>query len=239
MSGGGSADSLMQQTTSDSACVTIRDLHFAYGPRAFSLRLPSLDVRRGERVVIVGPSGSGKSTLLQLLAGVLAPDAGEVIVHGVNLAHQSAAQRRSFRIRHFGLVFQEFELLEHLTVRENVQLPFYINPALKLTRKDREFAAELVTSMGITDGLDRRPRSLSHGERQRVAIARALVTRPSILLADEPTGNLDPDNTRQTLGLLLEEAARNSATVFMVTHDHSVLSFFDRVIDFKDLLERP
>lgn len=217
-------------------CVEIADLHFRYGTRDFALHLPALSVRRGECVVIVGPSGSGKTTLLNLIAGILSPDTGSIRVNGEDLATRSDRQRRRYRIRHIGLIFQEFELLEHLTVRENILLPFHVNRSLPLTEANRTFMAELASSLGIGARLDRRPRALSQGERQRVAIARALVTQPDIVLADEPTGNLDPDNTRHILDLLLSQAARQNATLFMVTHDHSLLDAFDRVIDFNDIM---
>ncbi|MAE65323.1 MAG: ABC transporter ATP-binding protein [Phycisphaeraceae bacterium] len=217
--------------------VEIEGVRFTYRGSDFALRIDRLAVDSGTTVVVVGPSGSGKTTLLNLMAGIFLPDAGRIVVGGTSVSDRSDAARRRFRIRQVGMVFQEFELLEHLTVRENVLLPFYINRALRITADVEASAQRLAQSLGIEPLLRRRPRALSQGERQRVAIARALITEPAVLLADEPTGNLDPRNTQVILDLLLAEARRLSATLFMVTHDHALLSSFDRVIDFADLME--
>lgn len=220
--------------------IEIVDLGFRYGAdhrgeQRFALRIPELAVVRGERIAVIGPSGSGKSTFLSIVAGILGAEQGQVIVEGVDLTASSDAARRRFRISQVGLVFQEFELLEHLTVRENVLLPYFVNSAITLDRAVEERLSELTASAGIEHYLSRRPRSLSHGERQRVAICRAMITQPSLLLADEPTGNLDPETARRVLDLLLGEAERRSTTLLMVTHDHSLVSSFDRIIDFETL----
>ena len=209
---------------------------FAYTGSEFRLRVPKLEIGSGEKVVLVGPSGSGKTTLLHLAAGILLPREGVISVDGVKISQQSHATRRSFRISKIGLIFQEFELLEYLTVRENILLPYRINPALRLKPEVRENVCRLAKSVGIGEALDRYPHRLSQGERQRVAISRALVTRPQMIFADEPTGNLDARNSSTILDLLLEQAEASGATVLMVTHDHSLLKRFDRVIDIERLL---
>jgi len=215
--------------------INLRDMVFEYPDSDFSLRAASLDIDAGQTAAIIGPSGSGKTTLLHIAAGILLPTAGSVRVANTEISRQNDAARRSFRIAIIGLIFQEFELLEYLTVRQNILLPYRINPALKLNGAARDQAASLAQSMGISEVLDRHPNRLSQGERQRVAICRAMVTSPKIILADEPTGNLDPKTSRTIVQVLLDQAAAREATVLMVTHDHSLLDRFDRVIDMEDL----
>ncbi|NQV24666.1 MAG: ATP-binding cassette domain-containing protein, partial [Rhodopirellula sp.] len=179
-----------------------------------------------------GPSGCGKSTLLTLLAGIAIPRRGDIRVDGRELTSLDDAARRAFRVSSVGMVFQEFELLDYLNVEENILLPFLINPAQRLTHETRSAVNRLATALGLSELLSRRIDRLSHGERQRVAIARALITNPQLLLADEPTGNLDPVTRDRIVELLLNQAAERQATLVMATHDHSLLKRFDRVIDF-------
>jgi putative ABC transport system ATP-binding protein len=220
--------------------VQLTDLHFQYGDAGFALRIDTLRVAAAESVALVGPSGSGKTTLLHLVAGILSPDAGSVRVAGEDLAALNDSARRAFRVRRIGLVFQEFELLEYLSVLDNVLLPYRIHPtALRLDAATRERARALAERLGIGDKLGRGPRSLSQGERQRAAVCRALVTGPPLLLADEPTGNLDPANKERVLDALFELAAETGATILTVTHDHELLPRFDRVIDLKDFQQPP
>ena len=211
------------------------NMSFAYGESRFRLCVSRLKVEHGEKAVLIGPSGSGKTTLLHLAAGILLPDEGSVSVGGVELSRQSNAARRDFRISNIGLIFQEFELLEYLSVRENVLLPYRVNRSLKLDGEVRRSVRSLAEAVGIDEALNRYPHRLSQGERQRVAICRALITRPQIIYADEPTGNLDPRTTRTILEVILEQAETSGATVVMVTHDHSLLQRFDRVIDLEQL----
>jgi putative ABC transport system ATP-binding protein len=217
----------------------VSDLHFRYGDAGFALRIDELNVGAGESVALVGPSGSGKTTLLHLVAGILPPDAGRIRVDGEDLAALDDAARRTFRIRRIGLVFQEFELLEYLSVLDNVLLPYRIHPALQLDGAARRRARALAERLGIGDKLGRAPNSLSQGERQRVAVCRALVTGPPLLLADEPTGNLDPANKQRVVQALFELAAESGATILTVTHDQDLLSHFGRVIDFKVFQRSP
>jgi len=217
------------------ARVEVEGLRYAYGRGGFTLRVRALAVEPGEAVVCIGPSGSGKSTLLALIAGILVPQAGSVRVGGVELARRGDAERRRFRRARVGLVFQEFELLEHLSVRENVLLPWLLDAGVGPDADARRAADELLERTGIGALRGRKPRALSHGERQRVAICRALVRHPSLILADEPTGNLDPAATDRIVELLLAEARRRGATLLVVTHDHGLLERFDRVVDLRDL----
>jgi len=217
------------------ASVEVADLRFVYPDGSFALHVPSLAVAPGRRVAFTGPSGSGKTTLLQLLAGILRPDSGRVSLLGTDLSAATEAERRRFRIASIGIIFQEFELLEHLTVRENILLPYFVNPALRRTPEVDASVTALAERLGIVDHLARRPRVLSQGERQRVAVGRALVTKPRILMADEPTGNLDPANTATLMDLVGDEVAARDATFLMVTHDHGLLDRFDETIDFASL----
>ena len=215
------------------AMIRLTDLGFRYGEGDFALQIPKLVVERGEAVAVIGPSGSGKTTLLNLIAGIATPQAGTVTTDGVDLSALDEARRRDFRIRHVGLVFQEFELLEHLSVLDNVLLPYRINPSLRLEPRVRERAVALARRVGVGDKLDRNARRLSQGERQRAAVCRALIAEPALLLADEPTGNLDPANKKRVLDILFDSARESGVTLLSVTHDHDLLGRFGRVIDFK------
>lgn len=211
----------------------VSDLHFQYADGGFDLFVDTLELSAGESVALVGPSGSGKTTLLHLAAGILTPDAGQICVNGEDLGALSDDARRAFRVRQIGLVFQEFELLEYLSVLDNVLLSCRIHPVLRLDAAAHRRARTLADRLGIGDKLGRLPNSLSQGERQRVAVCRALVTNPPLLLADEPTGNLDPANKQRVLDTLFELAGESGATILTVTHDQELLPYFDRVIDFK------
>ena len=160
--------------------IRIRDLQFRYRDGDFALRIPEHSVQPGKCVAVIGPSGSGKTTLLQLVAGIATPEAGRIQTAGTELVGLDDAARRAFRVRHVGLVFQEFELLDYLSVLDNVLLPYRIHPALRLDAAVRERAQALAGKLGIGDKLSRLPAKLSHGERQRAAVCRALVTRPPL-----------------------------------------------------------
>ncbi len=216
--------------------ITISDLCFRYPEGEFELNVPSLEIHAGEKVAVIGPSGSGKTTLLHLMAGVRLPQEGSVVTDEVEVTALPDGERRDFRIRRIGMVFQEFELLEYLTVLDNIILPYRINGSLKLDRSVRDRAAALADQVGIADKLNRLSTRLSHGEKQRVAVCRALVAEPVLLLADEPTGNLDPTNTTRVLDILLDAAEATGATLVTVTHDHDLLPRFDRNLDVMDLI---
>ncbi len=213
------------------AVVSLEDVRFRYPGGEFELELEELRISAGEVVACIGPSGSGKSTLLHLMSGILLAGDGRVRFDDVEWSSIGEAERRRRRISRIGLVFQEFELLEHLSVRENVLLPYFVDPDLVPGNAERERVAELARAAGLESLLDRRPRELSQGERQRVATCRALVTRAPLILGDEPTGNLDPETSRRVVDLLLSDVRARAATLVVVTHDHSLLDAFDRVID--------
>jgi len=213
--------------------IQIKQLKFGYPGSRFRLSVPELEIGDTEKVAVIGPSGCGKTTLLNLISGILIPDQGELVSCEIDLKTLNDSQRRSYRISRIGFVFQEFELIDYLNVKENILLPYYINQTLKLDESVRDRARELAASMQIDQYLNSRIDQISQGERQRVAICRALLSQPQILLADEPTGNLDPANKRLIRDLLLEHATRTQATLIMVTHDDRLLDEFDRTIDIQ------
>jgi len=214
--------------------IHVKELDFVYPHGDFRLRVPELSVGRGETTALIGPSGSGKTTLLDLVAGNRVPRTGTIEVAGTGIVGLTDGERRDLRIRTIGMVFQEFELLDYLSVLDNVLLPYRITRALDLDADVRRRATDLIDGVGLADKRSRNVRHLSQGERQRAAVCRALVTRPAILLCDEPTGNLDPVNKEQVLDLIFDHVARSGITLMAVTHDHDILPRFDRVIDFKD-----
>ncbi len=213
--------------------IKISDVEFSYGRGDFRLQIERLEVAEGAKTALIGPSGSGKTTFLSLVSGTLLPLTGSVRVDGQEISSMTDAARREFRITNIGFVFQDFELLEYLSVLDNILHPYRINRALRLTAEVRSRARQLAEETGLSDKLRRWPDQLSQGERQRVAICRALLARPKLLLADEPTGNLDPKNKDRILDLLLDYAQSSHATVLVVTHDLGLLKRFDRVVDFQ------
>ena len=214
--------------------IRISGLDFAYPGEEFRLSIPAFEVARGEKLAVIGPSGSGKTTLLNLIAGIAAPRAGVVRVGDVEVSALGDAERRAFRITHIGFVFQDFELLDYLTVWDNILHPYRITGALSLESNVQRRALELAEAMAIADKAHRHPAELSQGERQRVAICRALLPEPQLILADEATGNLDPVNKDHILDLLFQNIVDHDATMVAVTHDHELLPRFDRVVDFAD-----
>ena len=213
--------------------IEVSQLDFAYDGQGFHLRIDQFSIAAGRRVALIGPSGSGKSTLLHLSAGIILPPTGKVHVDGRDLTQLGRAARNNFRIAKIGLVFQSFELLEYLTVLDNLLLPFRLNRTLHLTAEVQQRAKQLADDLEIADKLARRPRQLSQGERQRVAIGRALIAEPALVLADEPTGNLDPTNKKRVVDLMLDNAAQRGATVVMATHDHGLLDRFETVCEIR------
>ncbi len=218
--------------------IRVTDLRFAYPQSDFRLRVRDLHIQSGSTVAVIGPSGSGKTTLLNLIAGILVPNAGRVATNDIDVSSLSESARRDFRVRHVGLVFQEFELLEHLVVLDNILLPCRITSSIQINQEHRDRAAALAGEMGLDDKLRRYPRKLSQGERQRVALCRALLLQPPLLLCDEPTGNLDPVNKEHVLDILFDYVCRHDTTLLTVTHDHQLLPRFDETIDFTCFQER-
>jgi len=207
------------------------DLSLGRGPaRVHVLRGISLSVGRGEAVGLVGPSGSGKSTLLMVMAGLERPDSGRVVVEDTDLVGLDEDALARFRGRRIGIVFQSFHLVPTMTALENVALPLELADRPGAHERAR---AEL-EAVGLGHRLHHYPAQLSGGEQQRVALARALINKPTILLADEPTGNLDSKSSRAVIETFIEAKDKMNATIFMVTHDSFAASFCDRVILLKD-----
>jgi len=211
--------------------IQVRNLEFTYDQGAFRLQVEELSIDAGQRVTWTGPSGSGKTTLLHLVAGIVRPSAGQIESCGAELTDLSDSARRDFRIANIGLVFQDFALLDYLNVLDNILLPYRINRSLRLNSQARTRAEQLAREVGLAELLLRRPSQLSQGERQRVAVCRALVTNPKLVLADEPTANLDPGNAARVLDALDQHAKQQGATLVVVTHDQDVTARFDRTID--------
>lgn len=218
--------------------IQIRDLLFRYPRSPFVLRIEELTVAAGEKVAFVGPSGSGKTTLLNLISGINVPEQGSVTVSDFPMSQKGDAERRGFRIATIGFVFQQFELLPYLKLLDNVLLPYRINQALVMDAAVRQRAISLTEQVGIADKIHRYPSQLSQGEQQRTALCRAVIAQPKLILADEPTGNLDDDNKRLALELLFQQTSEHNATLVVVTHDVGILSGFDRVVDFRGFRAR-
>lgn len=197
-----------------------------------ALRGINLAIEKGEFVAIMGPSGSGKSTLLHLLGGLDSPSQGEIILGGISITKLSDNEITILRRRKIGFIFQFFNLLPTLTAGDNIALPILIDGRSPLPYTNQ--INELVNLVGLSDRLDHRPEQLSGGQQQRVAIARALVTQPEIILADEPTGNLDSRSGTSILELLRRSCVELNATIVMVTHDAHAASYADRIIFLKD-----
>jgi putative ABC transport system ATP-binding protein len=188
----------------------------------------TLRVEQGELIVLLGKSGSGKSTLLNLLAGIDRPDAGRVVIAGTNLTGLGERDRTIFRRRHIGFIFQFFNLLPTLTVVENLLLPLELEGAVG--QKETRSCLEMLSAVGLADRADSFPDRLSGGERQRVAVARGLVHGPDLILADEPTGNLDVDTGVEVIELLDRLTRQTGRTLFMATHSREVVGVADRVL---------
>jgi len=191
-----------------------------------------LAVREAERLAIIGTSGSGKTTLLQIMGGLDDPTSGEVLVNGQSIANIDEKQKSVLRNRFIGFVYQFHHLLPEFTAQENVAMPLMIRRLGK--EKSMQQAADLLERVGLGERLDHKPGELSGGERQRAAVARALITRPKLVLADEPTGSLDAGNGEQVLQLMLELNREFATSLVIVTHDHGIAAQMDRVLVLED-----
>ncbi len=215
--------------------VMANDLEKAYridGTSVGALRGVSLNIARGEFVAIVGPSGCGKSTLLNLLGGLTLPTAGRIVIDGNDLAQLPAERTAELRRRTLGFVFQSFNLSPVLTAQENVEFPMLLAGVAAKERAAR--ARELLGAVGLVDQIDYLPGEMSGGQKQRVAIARALANRPRVLLADEPTGNLDSATAREVMDLLIQVQRENKSALVMVTHDPDDAARADRRVRMRD-----
>jgi putative ABC transport system ATP-binding protein len=210
--------------------IELKNVTMKYGEMEV-LKGVNLSVERGDFLSIVGPSGSGKTTLLNIIAGILTPTEGEVFIDGISIYDLIPKERAKFRRKKFGFVFQTFNLIPYLTVVENVQVPLYLAGVDR--RKQRKIAEELLGKVGLLEKLHRFPSELSVGEQQRVAIARALANNPEILLADEPTGNLD-SKTGIEIMKFIKGLNGEGVTVLLVTHDSEISKFARKEIKIVD-----
>ncbi len=190
----------------------------------------SFSVNQGEFVAIIGPSGSGKSTLLHILGGVDKPTSGSVVIGDTNIANLDETALAIFRRRQIGLIYQFYNLIPILTVEENLTLPLLLDGR----KPDKRLIDSLVKRLGLQDRLNHLPNQLSGGQQQRVSIGRALVNNPALMLADEPTGNLDSANSKEIISLLRQFNKENNQTVIIITHDEKIAMSADRVISIED-----
>ena len=224
---------MTETPSTDGAVVAARDVARRYGEgetAVDALRGVSLEVERGHLTAVMGPSGSGKSTLMHILAGLDRPTSGQVFVEGTSLGELGDTDLTRLRRRHIGFVFQFFNLLPMLTAEENIVLPLSIAGR----KPERDWFTTLIGKVGLSDRLDHRPAELSGGQQQRVAIARALVTQPTVVFADEPTGNLDSATSGEILALVRESVDAFGQTTVMVTHDPNAAAIADRILFLAD-----
>ncbi|TYR78389.1 ABC transporter ATP-binding protein [Priestia megaterium] len=209
------------------------DLTKTYGEGATAvkaLKTTNLTIRKGEFVAVVGASGSGKSTLLHLLGGLDSPTSGEIFLEGQMFSNLTEHELSIYRRRKFGFIFQQFNLLPVLSAEENILLPLLLDSKVV----DKEYIMNLIEFLGLTNRKHHLPSSLSGGQQQRVAIARALSNKPSIIFADEPTGNLDSVSSAEVLRILRDSIKQYNQTLVMITHDREVSDYADRVITIHD-----
>ncbi len=190
----------------------------------------NVNIKQGEFVAILGPSGSGKSTFLNMIGGMDLPDKGQIIIDTMDITKLNDNNLSDFRLHKIGFIFQFFNLIPMLTAKENISLPSEV----KNKKKDIEYINMLIAKLGLKDRENHYPAQLSGGEQQRVAIARALVNKPRIILADEPTGNLDSKNSKAVIELLKEISEEMKLTIILITHDKEIASYADRILNMMD-----
>lgn len=211
-------------------CIGVKKSYGSGSNQTEALRGIDLTVEKGEFVAIVGASGSGKSTLLHILGSVDQPTEGKILVDGTDISSMNPTQAAIFRRRKVGLVYQFYNLIPTLTVKKNILMPLLLDKR----EVDPRYFEEVVTSLGIQDKLDALPSQMSGGQQQRTAIARALIYRPAILLADEPTGNLDRKNSKEIVDLLKMSNRNLDQTILLITHDEKVALEADRIVTIED-----
>lgn len=211
-------------------CDNIRKIYGSGGNQVAALNGINLSVEKGEFVAIIGASGSGKSTLLHILGGVDTPTEGRVMVEGTDISTMNRTQAAIFRRRKVGLVYQFYNLIPTLTVRKNILMPLMLDKK----KVNQEYFEQVVSSLGIADKLDFLPNQLSGGQQQRAAIARSLIYRPALLLADEPTGNLDRRNGEEIVDMLKLSNRNMNQTILLITHDERVALEADRILMIED-----
>ncbi len=216
--------------------IELRQAVFRHAAHGFTLRVPQLRLNAGEDVLVTGPSGCGKSTLLRLLAGLHRWQEGTCTVDGEDTGAWTTDEQRRWRADHVGFVFQDFRLLPYLDVGENIRLPYRLHPRRHWTDAEEQMLQAMLERAGLPDRRRRSIGTLAEGEKQRVAVCRALLPRPQLVLADEPTGNLDPANRDRVIDLLTAECRASGATLVVVSHDQALRERFSRGLHLPDLL---
>lgn len=211
--------------------ININNLRFSY-KQGFRFKVNSFLLNSGERLFIHGDSGTGKSTFLKLITGIEYPEEGDINFDDVRFNRLTDAKQRSFRLNNIGLIFQDLELIKGLNVLDNILLPCLINPQLKLSPQLKQRASELAEQAGLHDYLKRKPESLSQGEQQRLAVCRALLVSPKLIIADEPTANLDMTNKAIIMKMLVDYSKNNAASLMVVSHDESHMDLFTQHLHF-------
>lgn len=224
-----------RQMENEKQILQIEDLKFWYTGKGFQLEISNLKINRGSKVAILGKSGSGKTTLAHLISGILKPKSGSIRFMGQDITDLNDAERRAYRIKRIGFIFQEFELIEYLNVLDNLILPYKLNQSLSLNEETINRAKTIAGRIEIENKLHKYPNQLSGGERQRLATARALITSPALVIADEPTGNLDTQTANKVLNEIINQSSESRSTLLMITHDPRLLESFDQVIDLNKL----
>ena len=211
-------------------CEGIKKVYGTGNNRVAALQKVDLSVEKGEFVAIVGASGSGKSTLLHILGSVDKPTEGKVIIEGTDISALNQTRAAIFRRRKVGLVYQFYNLIPTLTIRKNILMPLLLDKK----KPNQEYFEQVVSSLGIADKLESLPNQLSGGQQQRAAIARSLIYRPALLLADEPTGNLDQKNSREIIDMLKLSNRNLKQTILLITHDEKIALEADRIVTIED-----
>ena len=224
-----------RQMENEKQILQIEDLKFWYTGKGFQLEISNLKINKGSKVAILGKSGSGKTTLAHLISGILKPQSGLIRFMGQDISDLSDGERRAYRIKNIGFIFQEFELIEYLSVLDNLILPYKLNKSLSLNEETINRAKAIAGRIEIENKLHKYPNQLSGGERQRLATARALITSPALVIADEPTGNLDTQTANKVLNEIINQSSKSNSTLLMITHDPRLLESFDQVIDLNKL----
>lgn len=212
----------------------ISDLHFQYPASDFKIEVSDIKITQGSKIAISGKSGSGKTTLIHLISGILKPQSGEILFFDKSITDMNDNDIRKHRISNIGFIFQEFELLDYLNVMDNLILPYKINKSLSLDEEIKDKAKEIANRIGIGNKLDQHPKQLSGGERQRLAIARALITSPPLIIADEPTGNLDDKTSNIVMDEITDQVSYTNSTLIMISHNNELISSFDEIIDIQE-----
>ena len=219
--------------------VSIKNVEMIYddnGTKIEALKLKKLEIKNGEKVAFIGSSGCGKTTLFNMISGMITPTKGSVVVEDVDLTTLREVERDLFRANHIGYIFQDFNLFPEFTVLQNVVLPMSFSKRYSKSDMEKE-AIGMLERVGLKDKVNQKVKTLSGGEKQRVAIARSIVNKPNIILADEPTGNLDYKNGQKIMDLIIQIAKEEKATLLVITHNNAQLEMFDRSVNIEELNE--